>query len=137
MTHTYETYYADLRRRAALQLEARRKECDALDPAFAALKAKRSRVFSMPAQGAKLTLSTLRLEEEALLKRYGLPKDYLLPAYTCSLCQDTGYVGSPVNKKCACLLRLEQQDRAEAGRISKERSFPVSPRPSTLMKRLC
>ena len=78
MTHTFETHYADLRRRAVLQLEARRKECDALDPAFAALRAKRSRVFSMPAQGAKLTLSTLRLEEEALLKRYGLPKDYLM-----------------------------------------------------------
>ena len=93
MTHTYETYYADLRRRAALQLEARRKECDALDPAFAALKAKRSRVFSMPAQGAKLTLSTLRLEEEALLKRYGLPKDYLLPELVdpdCRFCCSVG-----------------------------------------------
>ena len=80
MTRNYETYYADLRRRAVRQLEARRKECDALDPAFAALKAKRSHVFSMPAQGAKLTRSTLRLEVEALLKRYGLPTDYLQPA---------------------------------------------------------
>ena len=67
MTHTFETHYADLRRRAVLQLEARQKECDALDPAFTALRAKRSRVFSMPAQGAKLTLSTLRLEEDLLI----------------------------------------------------------------------
>ena len=46
-----ETYYADLRRRAVRQLEARQKECAALDPAFTALQAKRARVFSMPAQG--------------------------------------------------------------------------------------
>ena len=123
MTHTFETHYADLRRRAVLQLEARQKECDALDPAFTALRAKRSRVFSMPAQGAKLTLSTLRLEEEALLKRYGLPKDYLMPSYACPLCQDTGYVGSPVKRKCACLLKLEQQNRVEAGRINEREVF--------------
>jgi DNA replication protein len=123
MKTDFETYYADLRRRAVRQLETRRQECAALDPAFAALQAKRSRVFLMPAQGAKLTLSTLRLEEEALLKRYGLPKDYLQPAYSCPLCQDTGYVGSPIKRKCACLLKLEQQDRVEAGRINDREVF--------------
>ena len=87
MKTDFEAYYADLRRKAVRQLETRRQECAAMDPAFAALQAKRSRVFLMPAQGAKLTLSTLRMEEEALLKRYGLPKDYLLPAYSCPLCQ--------------------------------------------------
>ena len=118
-----ETYYADLRRKAVRQLEARQRECAALDPAFAALKAKRSRVFSMPAQGAKLTLSTLRMEEEALLKRYGLPKDYLLPAYVCPLCKDTGYVGEPIRKKCACRLKLEQQNMAENARINDRETF--------------
>lgn len=123
MKHDLEAYYADLRRQAVRQLEARRAACEALDPAFAALQAKRGRVFSMPAQGAKLTLSTIRLEEEALLKRYGLPKDYLLPAYSCPLCQDTGYVGSPIKKKCACRLKLEQQDLVEAGRINERETF--------------
>ncbi len=125
MKTDFETHYADLRRRAVRQLEMRRKECDALDPAFAALQSKRSRVFSMPSQGAKLTLSTIRLEEEALLKRYGLPKDYLLPAYSCPLCQDTGYVGSPIKKKCACRLKLEQQSRVEAGRINERETFEL------------
>ena len=123
MKTNFETYYADLRRRAVRQLEDRRKECDGLDPAFAALQAKRSRVFTMPAQGAKLALSTIRLEEEALLKRYGLPKDYLTPSYACPLCQDTGYVGNPVKKKCACRLKLEQQERVEAGRINERETF--------------
>ena len=123
MKQDLETYYAGLRRRAVRQLEARRQECDALDPAFAALQAKRGRVLSMPAQGAKLTLSTIRLEEEALLKRFGLPRDYLQPAYACPLCRDTGYVGDPVRKKCACRLKLEQQDMAEAARINERETF--------------
>ena len=123
MKTDFEAYYADLRRKAVRLLETRRQECAAMDPAFAALQAKRSRVFLMPAQGAKLTLSTLRMEEEALLKRYGLPKDYLQPAYSCPLCQDTGYVGSPIEKKCACRLKLEQKDRVEAGRINDRETF--------------
>ncbi|MBQ7754363.1 MAG: hypothetical protein IJR78_01370, partial [Clostridia bacterium] len=123
MKHDLEAYYADLRRRSVRQLEARQRECAALDPAFSALRAKRSRVFFMPAQGAKLTLSTLRMEEEALLKKYGLPRDYLLPAYVCPLCKDTGYVGDPVRQKCACRLKLEQQYRAEAARINERETF--------------
>ena len=123
MRKDFETYYADLRRRAVQHLEARRQECEALDPAFAALQTKRSRVFSMPAQGGKLALSTIRLEEEALLKRYGLPRDYLQLVYTCSLCKDTGLVGDPIRKKCACRLKLEQQERVEAGRINDRETF--------------
>ncbi len=123
MRTDFETYYADLRRRALHQLEARRQECEALDPAFAALQLKRSRVFSMPAQGAKLTLSTIRMEEEALLKRYGLPRDFLQPVYACPLCKDTGMVGDPIRKKCACRLKLEQQDMAEAARINERETF--------------
>lgn len=123
MKTDFETYYADLRRRAVRQLEARWQECVALDPAFAALRQKRSRVFSMPAQGAKLTLTTIRMEEEALLKRYGLSKDYLQPVYACPLCKDTGLLGDPIRKKCACRLKLEQQDRVEAGRINERETF--------------
>ena len=69
MRTDFETYYADLRRRAVRELEVRRHQCEALDPAFATLQTKRSRVFSMPAPGGKLALSTSRLEEAALLKR--------------------------------------------------------------------
>ena len=123
MKTDFETYYADLRRRAVKELEARRKACDALDPAFAALQTKRSRVFSMPTQGGRLALNTIRLEEESLLKRYGLPRDYLQLTYTCPLCRDTGWVGDPIRKKCACRLKLEQQDQAEAARINERETF--------------
>ena len=123
MKHDLNAYYAELRRRSLRQLEARQRECAALDPAFSALQTKRSRVLFMPAQGAKLTLSTIRLEEEALLKKHGLPRDYLQPAYVCPLCRDTGLVGEPVQRKCACRLKLEQQFRAEAARINDRETF--------------
>ena len=123
MRQDFETYYAGLRRRAVRQLEARRQECEALDPAFASLQQRRGKVFSMSPQGAKLTLSTLRLEEEALLRQHGLPRDYLQPAYACPLCRDTGYVGDPVRRKCACRLKLEQRDMAEDARINERETF--------------
>ena len=123
MKQDLETYYAQLRRRDVRELEARRQQCLALDPAFAALQTKRARVFSMPAQGAKLALSTIRLEEAALLQKHGLPRDYLQPVYVCPLCRDTGYVGEPVRRKCACRLQLEQQDMAESGRINDRETF--------------
>ena len=47
MKTDFEAYYASLRRQALRQMEARQRECSALDPAFDALQAKRSRAFSM------------------------------------------------------------------------------------------
>ena len=51
-------------------------------------------------------LNTLRnnIEEienklSSLLVTHGFPKDYLKPVYTCSICQDTGYIN---NEKCQC-----------------------------------
>lgn len=43
-----------------------------------------------------LDLSMRKIE---LLCEYGYPSDYLLPIYTCSECNDTGYIG---NDKCHC-----------------------------------
>lgn len=39
----------------------------------------------------------------ALLKENGFPADYLSPAYACPLCQDSGVVGSPVQRACSCV----------------------------------
>ena len=44
-----------------------------------------------------------RLRE--LLKEHGLPEDYLQPIYECNDCQDTGFVGTPIKTRCACLNR--------------------------------
>ncbi len=37
-----------------------------------------------------------------LLTQNGFPADYLEPYYRCPVCQDTGYVGSPVKEQCEC-----------------------------------
>ena len=123
MKHDLEAYYANLRRQDLRQLEARRAECNSLDPAFSALQQKRGSVFSMSAQGAKMTLASLRAEEEALLRKHGLPRAYLQLTYVCPQCRDTGYIGDPVRRKCACRLKLEQQDMAEAARINERETF--------------
>ncbi len=40
-----------------------------------------------------------------LLRKSGLPEDFLQPVYQCPLCRDTGFVGETVKKRCACLNR--------------------------------
>ena len=54
----------------------------------------------------KAAISLLAQEREALLALNGYPSDYLEMHYTCSHCQDTGYIGS---KKCSCFHRAEIQ----------------------------
>jgi len=54
----------------------------------------------------KSSISLLAQEREALLALNGYPSDYLEMHYTCSHCQDTGYIGS---KKCSCFHRAEIQ----------------------------
>ncbi len=39
-----------------------------------------------------------------LLKKHGYPADYLEPGYTCTACQDTGYINS---EKCRCFRQME------------------------------
>ena len=41
----------------------------------------------------------LSMDKIDLLVRNGYPPDYLDPIYTCSLCEDTGYIGS---SRCSC-----------------------------------
>ena len=54
----------------------------------------------------KAAISLLAQERETLLALNGYPSDYLEMHYTCSHCQDTGYIGS---KKCSCFHRAEIQ----------------------------
>jgi DNA replication protein DnaC len=47
----------------------------------------------------KQSLARLREKKRDLLKKAGLPEDYLEPEYDCPDCQDTGYIN---NQKCHC-----------------------------------
>lgn len=44
-------------------------------------------------------LKELSEKKTMLLRAYGFPDDYLLPAYACDRCRDTGYIA---NTKCSC-----------------------------------
>lgn len=56
---------------------------------------------------AQLTdrIEDLRATEQALLIQGGFNPDFLELKYRCCLCQDTGYVGTPVKEKCRCLVQ--------------------------------
>lgn len=45
-------------------------------------------------------IAVLVKRKEDLLSEYGFPLDYLEPKYECSVCKDTGYVGT---ERCNCL----------------------------------
>lgn len=49
-------------------------------------------------------LYDLRMQKNKLLQDAGYPHDYLEMTYVCSLCRDTGYVGS---EKCSCFRQME------------------------------
>lgn len=38
-----------------------------------------------------------------LLVAAGFPEDYLQPIYRCPICKDTGYIETPLRKRCTCL----------------------------------
>ncbi len=74
---------------AALSVKHARMLLDGDDSALTALKEE---------------LATLSLQKKEALISGGFPENYLEPIYTCSACQDTGYIGS---EKCRCLRQRE------------------------------
>jgi len=53
----------------------------------------------------KLKINTLKKEKESIFNSLKLPKNYLEPRYSCSLCNDTGYISNlnGTSKICSCL----------------------------------
>lgn len=79
-----------------------------IDEEVATLSTQKARaLLSGQASGTedlKAAISLLSQERTALLVCNSYPEDYLELPYTCSLCQDTGYVG---DKKCICFKKAE------------------------------
>lgn len=50
---------------------------------------------------------TLQQELAALIKQAGLPADFLEPHYSCTNCQDTGYIDG---KMCGCMKKLLREE---------------------------
>lgn len=100
----------------AREEERRLKEASSLCPEIGRLAAaRRDALFSTirsSLHSGKQSASVSRLAEDmenynreirALLKKNGLPEDYLQPVYQCEICHDTGFVGESVKKRCSCL----------------------------------
>ena len=105
------------RRQASVQhsLEERRRDVFAriprlaeIDRRVASLSAEKARSLlygeSRTMEDLKSQVAALSAERTELLRKNGLPEDYLEPHYFCPHCQDTGYVGS---RKCSCFKKAE------------------------------
>lgn len=79
-----------------------------LSGTIAALSVKHARMLLDGDEGAldalKKEIAALSQKKKELLTSAGFPADYLEPVYTCTECQDTGYIGS---EKCRCLRQKE------------------------------
>lgn len=49
-------------------------------------------------------IASYNLRKKQLLEEHGYPDDYLAPGYTCTDCQDTGYING---EKCHCFKQME------------------------------
>lgn len=60
-------------------------------------------------ENLRFSLSEIAGKKQKLLKSAGFPSDYLEPIYTCSSCQDTGYITTPdgLKEKCHCFRQQE------------------------------
>ena len=132
-------YYADayrkvvdllaLRREEALHTaEVHKAEVYALSPEAKeidnALSTTATRIFEAAMSGVDVEakVAAIRHENEELLTArgelllaHGLPTDYLEPHYTCSCCQDTGYVMADM---CTCMKELLQLENLRAGGVA-------------------
>jgi len=114
----YEHIMREYSRRQAhsRQLLAERRESvykkipriQAIDSDIASLSVSQARLLLDGDESAlavlKEQIRALSANRSSLLKEAGYPEDYLLPAYQCPDCRDTGYIG---NDKCHCFRQAE------------------------------
>ena len=90
-----------------------------LDGEIASVSMKKARILLGNDGGEdfdlKEALSQLYEERSALLTMAGLPDGKAEPEYDCTLCKDTGYVGS---SKCSCFIKKEAELLYSQSRLS-------------------
>ncbi len=121
--------YSERRRRAQGIAEERREEVAEKLPELRKLEIETVRLTRMLV-GAKENagdildrIEQLIVKQNELLVGAGYPENYLLPPYECSLCNDSGYVGT---EPCSCFLRrlrLKMLEQSGLGKLAESQSF--------------
>ena len=121
--------YSEKRIRAQAVAEERRQEVAEAIPELRAIERETVRLTRMLV-GAKEKAGEILERIEQLIKRQnelllsaGYPENYLLPPYECSLCNDSGYVGT---EPCSCYLRrlrLKMLEHSGLGKLAESQSF--------------
>lgn len=121
--------YSERRRRAQGVAEEHREEVAAKIPELRNLERETVRLTRMLV-GAKENagdildrIEQLIVKQKELLVGAGYSENYLLPPYECSLCNDSGYVGT---EPCSCFLRklrLKMLEHSGLGKLANNQSF--------------
>lgn len=120
INETLENYYAQIRAEERASLEKRIEEAYLLAPKLKELDANRANLFSelgtraISADQAKQQLELISLAEKKLLASIGLHPSALTLQYKCTLCHDTGFIGTS-RKPCTCRLLLREKLRGSDG----------------------
>lgn len=129
MADRYETHYRRIREEERSAMERRRREAFAAVPELVTLDEQRSALMGDVAARrigyaeAKARLDGIAWDERKALKAAGLPVDALELHYRCTACRDTGFVGDPIKKPCACRLLLREETDARNAGINGRETF--------------
>lgn len=111
-----ERYYSELKRKAEQKAEYYQSKADKdpeyreLNSAYKALQIKTARaMFEQSSDKDELQNSLLDVKKKVqeCLNRLGIKPETLIPQYSCTECQDTGFVVSS-GKPCSCFLKRKQ-----------------------------
>lgn len=114
--------YEKIRQRHEKALRIRKETLREEAPEYKALFFKRNELFAAKTRARLLKnreeeerldgeIQALNEREKEILKRRGLPDDYLTLRVSCPVCNDFGYLAD--GKRCQCLERRLQENRAE------------------------
>lgn len=122
LTQRRSSAVASARRRLD-ELHAKHPDVASIDAALAKTGMNLVQQICAGPEDIKLRVARVREENErlqadraAMLVYYGYAPDYTDVKYTCSLCEDTGYVGT---QPCACLKRLLSRLSLESSGLSR------------------
>ena len=120
-----DSLYARIRAEEREARETRVREAYARAPQLRALNEERARLFidlgsrKITPEASKARLSEIFEEEKLLLASIGMPQDALELHVRCTLCADTGYIGT-TNKPCSCRLLKREALRGSDGVNARE-----------------
>lgn len=136
MNRELENEYRQKRERAQRLARAAREDAMRREPRLRNIETRRRQAMSQAYADGEggyaeikrrflLISAELDAEEAEILDSIGVDKSDFLPKYSCPLCNDTGYTGDVMKRRCACSIARENELRFATSNISADMTFDV------------